>query len=409
MTSHAFDVAKVRKEFPALNQKIYGRPLVYLDNAATTQKPKTVIETLEQYYTSENANIHRGIYYLSQQATNAYEGARGRVREFLNARSNEEIIFVRGATEGINLVAHSYGRCHLKAGDEIVISAMEHHSNIVPWQMLSEEKGARLRIVPINDQGEILMEEYEKLLNEKTKLVSVTSVSNVIGTINPVKEMIGLAHRKGIPVLVDAAQAVPHLKVDVEDLDCDFLVFSGHKMFAPTGIGVLYGKSEHLEAMPPYQGGGDMISSVTFEKTVYNQIPYKFEAGTPHIAGVIGLGRAIDFLNEIGIEEIAAYEEGLLRYATKALTAVPGLQLIGTARKRSAIVSFVMNDVHPHDIGTILDHEGVAIRAGHHCAMPLMQRFGVPATARASFAFYNTTDDVDALTRALGKVSEVFQ
>ena len=409
MIRDIFDAAKVRKNFPALNQKIYGKPLVYLDNAATTQKPKAVIDSLEQYYSSENANIHRGIYYLSQQATNAYEGVRARVRQFLNARSSDEIIFVRGATEGINLVAQSYGRTYVKKGDEIVVSVMEHHSNIVPWQMLCDEAGARLRVIPINDEGEILMGEYEKLLNERTRLVSITHVSNVIGSINPVKEMVEKAHGRGIPVLVDGAQAVPHLKVDVQDLDCDFLVFSGHKMFGPTGIGVLYGKSELLEKMPPYQGGGDMISSVTFEKTVYNKIPYKFEAGTPHIAGVIGLGRAIDFLNETGIEEIAAYEEELLRVATKALEAVPGLRLIGTARKKSAIVSFVLKEVHPHDIGTILDRQGVAIRAGHHCAMPLMQRFGVPATARASFAFYNTREDVDALCRALGKVYEVFK
>lgn len=409
MIQDVFDAARIRKNFPALHQKIYGKPLVYLDNAATTQKPTAVIRSLEQYYTSENANIHRGIYYLSQQATNAYEGARAKVRQFINARSNEEIIFVRGATEGINLVAQSYGRTYLRKGDEIVISAMEHHSNIVPWQMLCDETGARLRVAPINDAGEILMEEYEKLLSEKTKFVSITGVSNVIGTVNPVREMVQSAHRRGIPVLVDGAQAVPHLKVDVQDLDCDFLVFSGHKMFGPTGVGVLYGKSELLEKMPPYQGGGDMISSVTFEKTVYNKVPYKFEAGTPHIAGVIGLGRAIDFLNEIGMEEIAAYEEDLLRYATEALGRVPGLRLIGTARKKSAIVSFVLEDVHPHDIGTILDRQGVAIRAGHHCAMPLMQRFGVPATARASFAFYNTRDDVDALCRALGKVREVFK
>ena len=409
MIRDIFDAAKVRKNFPALNQKIYGKPLVYLDNAATTQKPKAVIDALERYYSSENANIHRGIYYLSQQATNAYEGVRARVRQFLNARSSDEIIFVRGATEGINLVAQSYGRTYVKKGDEIVVSVMEHHSNIVPWQMLCDEAGARLRVIPINDEGEILMGEYEKLLNERTRLVSITHVSNVIGSINPVKEMVEKAHGRGIPVLVDGAQAVPHLKVDVQDLDCDFLVFSGHKMFGPTGIGVLYGKSELLEKMPPYQGGGDMISSVTFEKTVYNKIPYKFEAGTPHIAGVIGLGRAIDFLNETGIEEIAAYEEELLRVATKALEAVPGLRLIGTARKKSAIVSFVLKEVHPHDIGTILDRQGVAIRAGHHCAMPLMQRFGVPATARASFAFYNTREDVDALCRALGKVYEVFK
>ncbi|MBI2167322.1 MAG: cysteine desulfurase [Candidatus Omnitrophica bacterium] len=409
MIRDAFDAVRVRKNFPALNQKIYGKPLVYLDNAATTQKPKSVIDALEQYYSSENANIHRGIYYLSQQATNAYEGVRARVRQFLNARSSEEIIFVRGATEGINLVAQSYGRTYVKEGDEIVVSVMEHHSNIVPWQMLCDEAGARLRVIPINDEGEILTGEYENLLNERTKLVSIAHVSNVIGTLNPVKEMVEKAHGRGIPVLVDGAQAVPHLKVDVQDLDCDFLVFSGHKMFGPTGVGVLYGKSELLEKMPPYQGGGDMISSVTFEKTVYNKIPYKFEAGTPHIAGVIGLGRAIDYLNEIGMEEIAAYEEELLRVATEALGRVPGLRLIGTARKKSAIVSFVLKEVHPHDIGTILDRQGVAIRAGHHCAMPLMQRFGVPATARASFAFYNTKEDVDALCRALGKVREVFK
>ncbi len=405
----SFDVQRYRRDFPALHQKVYGRPFIYLDNAATTQKPKKVIEALHQYYSVENANIHRGIYYLSEKATHAYEGVRIKVRQFINAPAPEEIIFVRGTTEGINLVAQSYGRTFLKNGDEIIISEMEHHSNIVPWQMLCGQVGAKLRIIPISDKGELLLEEYKKLLGPKTKLAAVTHVSNVLGTVNPVKEIVGLAHRQGVPVLVDGAQAVPHLRVDVQDLDADFYVFSGHKMFGPTGVGVLYGKAELLNRMPPYQGGGDMISSVTFEKTTYNKLPYKFEAGTPHIAGVIGLGAAIDYLEEIGMEKIAAYEKDLLEYATEKLLRVPGLRVLGEAEEKSSALSFTLEGIHPHDIGTVLDREGVAIRAGHHCAMPLMIRFGVSATARASLAFYNTREDIEALVRAIQKVREVFK
>ncbi len=402
------DAKKLRKDFPVLGQKIYGKPLVYLDNAATTQKPQAVIDAMNRYYSAENANIHRGIYYLSAQATNAYEEARVKVQHFIHAADHREIIFVRGATEAINLAAQSFGGSILKEGDEVVISAMEHHSNIVPWQMICKARGAKLRVIPINDTGELILEEYEKLLNPKTKLVAIVHVSNTLGTINPVKNMIHSAHKKDIPVLVDGAQAIAHMKVDVQDLDCDFYAFSGHKMMGPTGIGVLYGKKKWLEQMPPYQGGGDMISAVTFEKTTYNKIPYKFEAGTPDIAGVMGLGAAIDYLQKIGIENIAAYEHQLLVYAVEQFAKIKGLRMIGTAKEKSAIISFVFHDVHAHDIGTILDHEAIAIRAGHHCTMPLMERFQVPATARASFAFYNTEEDVDALVKAINKVLEVF-
>ncbi len=402
------DVEKIRRDFPALHQQVHGKPLVYLDNAATSQKPRAVIDRIARYYLAENANVHRGIHFLSEQATRAYEEARVKVQRFLNAREAREIIFTRGTTEAINLVAHSYGRQNVKEGDEVIISAIEHHSNIVPWQILCQEKGATLRIIPVNDDGELLLDRYEKLLNERTRIVAVAHVSNSLGTINPVKRIIEMAHRRGVPVLVDGAQAVPHMPVDVQALDCDFYAFSGHKLFGPTGIGALYGKAKLLEAMPPYQGGGDMISLVTFEKTVYNTLPYKFEAGTPHIEGVIGLGAAIDHLNEIGLEDIAAYERELLAYATESLSAIPGLKIIGTAREKASVISFVLEGVHAHDIGTVLDHEGVAIRAGHHCAMPVMQRFGVPATARASFAFYNTREEIDALVRAIHKVKEIF-
>lgn len=403
-----FDVGKVRQDFPILKEKVRGKPLVYLDNAATSQKPQVVIDTITRYYLSENSNIHRGIHFLSELATHAYEDARLKVKGFLNASTTQEVIFVRGTTEGINLVAQSYGRGFVKAGDEIIISAMEHHSNIIPWQMLCDQVGARLRVIPINDNGELLIGEYERLLNAKTRIVSVAHVSNALGTINPIRQIIEMAHRWNTPVLIDGAQAAPHLAVDVQDLDCDFYVFSGHKLFGPTGIGVLYGKADLLEKMPPYQGGGDMIRSVTFEKTLYNTLPYKFEAGTPHIAGVIGLGSAIDYLGRIGLEKIAAYERELLNYATDVLSTVTGVRIIGTAKEKAGILSFVIDGVHPHDIGTILDCDGIAIRAGHHCAMPVMQRFGVPATARASFAFYNTKDEVDALIRAIHKVIEVF-
>ena len=401
-------VERVRKDFPILHQRIHDKPLVYLDNAATTQKPQSVIDALTRYYTAENANVHRGIHTLSEQATQAYEGVREKVQHFLNAAQTREIVFVRGATEAINLVAQSYGRTFLSAGDEIVISAMEHHSNIVPWQIMCEQVGAQLRVIPFTHTGELVLNEYERLLNERTKVVAVTHVSNALGTINPVKELIERAHARHIPVLVDGAQAAPHLPVDVQDLDCDFYTFSGHKLYGPTGIGVLYGKAALLERMPPYQGGGDMISVVTFEKTHYNTLPYKFEAGTPNIAGVIGLGAALDYIQELGLNRIAAYEAALLAYATNALEAIPGLQIIGTAQEKAGVISFVLDCAHPHDIGTILDREGVAIRAGHHCAMPVMQRFGVPATARASFACYNTYQEVDALVQGIHSVVEVF-
>ncbi|HOG23501.1 MAG TPA: cysteine desulfurase [Candidatus Omnitrophota bacterium] len=403
------DIQKIRDDFPLLREKVYDKPMIYLDNAATTQKPRAVIDTVERFYAKENANIHRGIFCLSEQTTRRYEGARYKVREFLGADSEKEIVFVRGATEAINLVAQTYGRAFLKAGDEILITHMEHHSNIVPWQMLRDAIGVKLKVAPVNDSGELIMEEFRNLLTDQVKFVSVAHVSNALGTINPVKEIIRLAHEKGAKVLVDGAQAVAHRVVNVRDLDTDFYVLSGHKLFAPTGIGVLYAKSELLESMPPYQGGGDMIRSVTFEETTYNRIPYKFEAGTPHIAGVIGLGAAIDYLREVGLDTIEAYEHELLEYGARRLLEIPGLRLIGTARNKSAILSFVLGEAHAHDIGTILDRAGIAIRAGHHCAMPLMQRFGVPATARASLAFYNTKEEIDCLTNALREVTEVFK
>ncbi len=403
------DVERIREDFPVLKQRVHGKPLVYFDNATTSQKPQVVIDALYTYYSAENASIHRGIHCLSEQATSAYEGARSKIKRFLNASREREIIFVRGTTEAINLVAQSYGRRFIREGDEIIISAMEHHSNIVPWQILCEQVGSRLRVVPINDDGELLIEEYERHLNEKTKLVSVVHVSNVLGTINPVKQVVEIAHRWNIPVLVDGAQAAPHLRVDVQELDCDFYAFSGHKLYGPTGIGVLYGKAELLEAMPPYQGGGDMIRSVTFEKTLYNTLPYKFEAGTPHIAGAIGLGAAVDYVNGIGLDRIFAYEQELLAYATAALSAVKDLRIIGTAQEKATIISFVLDGVHAHEIGTVLDQEGIAIRTGHHCAQPLMERFGVPAMARASLVFYNTKEEVVALARAVHEVRRVFQ
>jgi cysteine desulfurase/selenocysteine lyase len=403
-----FGVEKIRHDFPALQGKVHGKPLIYLDNAATSQKPQAVIDSIARYYQSENSNVHRGVHFLSELATQAYENARSRVRQLLNAAHDHEIVFTRGTTEGINLVASSYGRCRVKAGDEILISAMEHHSNIVPWQMLCEEKGAVLRVIPMNDAGELLLDEYERLLSERTRLVAVVYVSNVLGTVNPVKPMIALAHRRGVPVLVDGAQAAPHLPVDVQDLDCDFFALSGHKLFGPTGVGILYGKADLLEAMPPYQGGGDMISAVTFEKTLYNVLPYKFEAGTPHISGAIGLAAAIEYVERIGLNRIAAYEAQLLDYGTELLSAIPGLRIIGTAKEKAGVLSFVLEGVHAHDIGTILDHEGIAIRAGHHCAMPVMKRFGLPATARASLAFYNTREELDRLAKGIHRVSEVF-
>ena len=406
--TQAFDPSQVRGDFPILKQMVNGKPLVYLDNAATSQKPQAVLDTLVRYYTTENANIHRGVHTLSAQATEDYEGARSKVRQFLNAKEDREIIFVRGTTEGINLVASSYGRKFIGPGDEIIITAMEHHSNIVPWQMLCEEKGATLRVIPMNDDGELLMDEYDKLLSKRTKLVSVVYVSNSLGTINPVREIIARAHSVGAPVLLDGAQSTPHMPVDVQALDCDFYAFSGHKLYGPTGVGVLYGKAALLDAMPPYQGGGDMIKSVTFAKTIYNDLPYKFEAGTPNIAGGIGLGAAVDYVTEIGLERIAAHEDELLAYGTKRLAEIGGLRLIGTAKHKTGILSFTLKDIHPHDVGTVLDQEGIAIRTGHHCTQPVMERFGIPATARASLGMYNTKAEIDALVLGLDKVLEVF-
>ncbi len=403
-----FDVYSVRAEFPILARKIQGKPLVYLDNAATTQKPRAVIDTMVRYYTDENANIHRGVHLLSQEATESYEEARATVQRFLNAADTREIIFVRGTTEGINLVAQTWGRANIVRGDEIVISAMEHHSNIVPWQILCEQQGAHLRVAPVNDAGELVFDEFEKLLGPKTKLVAMAHVSNALGTVNPVRKIVEAARRVDARVLLDGAQAVPHMPVDVRAIDCDFYVFSGHKIYAPTGIGILYGKAELLETMPPYQGGGDMISSVTFEKTLYNRLPHKFEAGTPHVSGALGLGAALDYVKSIGIERIARHEKQVLAYGTRRLLEIPGLRLIGTAREKEGILSFVLEGVHPHDVGTILDQEGIAIRTGHHCAQPLMERFGVPATARASLALYNTMEEMDALAGGLQKVREVF-
>ena len=407
-TPSRFDVEKVRADFPILKQTVRGKPLVYLDNAATSQKPRAVIDAITRYYEGTNANIHRGVHFLSEQATEEYEDVRRTAQEFLNAAHSHEIIFVRGATEGINLVAQSYGRAHVQSGDEILITDMEHHSNIVPWQMLCDERGAKLRVAPINDAGELMLEEFEKLLGPRTKLVAITHVSNALGTINPIRRIVELAHSHNAPVLVDGAQAVPHMKVDVRALDCDFYVFSGHKIYGPTGIGVLYGKSALLEAMPPYQGGGDMIASVTFEKTIYNRLPYKFEAGTPDIAGVIGLGAALKYISGLGIENIGAYENEVLAYATQMVSAIPDIRLIGTAKEKAGVLSFVLDAIHPHDIGTILDQEGIAIRTGHHCSQPVMKRFGIAATARASFALYNTKAEVDALVRGIEKVREVF-
>lgn len=398
-----------RADFPILNAKVHGKPLVYLDNAATTQKPLTVIEAEREYYHHYNANVHRGIHNLSQRATNAYEDARTRVQHLINAASPNEIIFVRGTTEAINLVAQSYGSSHLQLGDEIILSQMEHHSNIVPWQMLCRQTGARLRVIPVDDSGELQMDMFKSLLNEHTRFVAVTHASNALGTINPVAEIIKLAHQHGVPVLLDGAQAVAHLAVDVQKLDCDFYAFSGHKLYGPTGIGVLYGKAALLDAMPPYQGGGDMIRTVSFEETSYNALPYKFEAGTPNIAGVIGLGAAVEYVRSIGLAAIAAHEKALLAYATPLLAAVPGLTIIGNAHEKTGILSFVLEGIHPHDIGTILDRQGVAIRTGHHCTMPLMERFGIPATARASFALYNTRQEVDVLVAAVHKAREVFK
>jgi len=402
------DVERIRADFPILRQQAHGHPLVYLDNAATSQKPKAVIDAIVRYYERDNANIHRGVHYLSQQATEEFEAARKAVQLFLHAASPSEIIFLRGATEAINLVAQTYGRVHVGAGDEVLITAMEHHSNIVPWQMLCQEKGAKLRIAPINDSGELILDEFGRLLTPRTKMVAVGHVSNALGTINPIARIIKMAHAKNIPVLVDGAQAVPHIPVNVQELDCDFYVFSSHKLYGPTGVGILYGKQALLEAMPPYQGGGDMISSVTFEKTTYNKVPHKFEAGTPDMSGAVGLRAAIEYINHLGLENIAAHEHELLGYATQKVSAIPGVRIIGTAKEKAGVLSFVIEGVHPHDIGTILDQEGIAIRTGHHCAQPVMERFGIDATARASFALYNTKEEVDALVEGIKKVEEVF-
>ncbi|HUJ47047.1 MAG TPA: cysteine desulfurase [Rhizomicrobium sp.] len=402
-----FDVERVRADFPILATEVHGKPLVYLDNAATSQKPLAVIDAIMRYSQGTNANVHRGVHYLSEAATEDYEAARQTAAQFIHGPHLHEIIFVRGTTEGINLVAQTFGRSQIGAGDEILITAMEHHSNIVPWQILCDEKGAKLRVAPINDNGELLLDEFAKLLGPKTKLAAVTHVSNALGTITPLKRMIELAHAQGVPVLVDGAQAVPHLKVDVQALDCDFYTFSGHKVYGPTGIGVLWGKTELLESMPPYQAGGDMIRSVTFDKTTYNKLPYKFEAGTPDIAGVIGLGAALKYVTGLGIDNIAAHEHDVLEYGTKKLLAIPDVRIIGTAEDKAGVISFVMENAHPHDIGTILDQEGIAIRTGHHCSQPVMDRFGVPATARASLAVYNTRSEMDALARGIEKVREI--
>ena len=406
--SPTFDVEKIREDFPVLKQTVHGKPLIYLDSAATAQKPNCVVDAIRHFHEVDCANIHRGVHELSQRSTAAYEETRVKAKKFLNSRSRDELIFVRGTTEGINLVSNTWGRVNVKPGDEVVISAMEHHSNIVPWQMLCEINGARLRVIPMNDRGELILEEYEKLLNPRTRMVAVAHVSNALGTINPVKQIIAMAHRAGAVTLIDGAQAAPHIRVDVQDLDADFYTFSGHKVCGPTGIGILYGKTRLLEAMPPYQGGGDMIRTVTFEKTTYNDLPYKFEAGTPNIAGGIGLGASIDYVNHIGLDKIAAYEHELLIYGTEKLSAIPGLRLIGTAREKAAVLSFVMEGIHPHDIGTVLDLEGIAVRTGHHCAQPVMDFFHVPATTRASLAFYNTVAEIDALAAGLAKVKEVF-
>lgn len=412
-TAHAavhgeFKIEAIRADFPALQQLVHGRPLVYLDNAATTQKPEAVIDAIAGYYRHDNANIHRGVHELSQRATEQYESARRTVQRFLHAREEREIVFVRGATEAINLVAQSWGRQNIKRGDEILITAMEHHSNIVPWQMLCEDKGARLRVAPIDENGELILDQFNELLGPRTRLVAVAHVSNALGTVNPVREIVRRVRRCcKAAVLVDGAQAAPHLEVNVQELDCDFYAVSAHKMYGPTGIGGLYGKAQLLEAMPPYQGGGDMISSVTFEKTIYNRVPHKFEAGTPNIAGVIAWGAAIDYLNNIGIEALAAHEHDLLTYATQRVGGISGIRMIGTARDKAGVLSFTMEGIHPHDIGTILDQEGIAVRTGHHCAQPVMERFCIPATARASFAMYNTREEIDALARGIEKVKEI--
>ena len=404
----ALDVDRIRADFPILQVRINDKPLAYLDNAASSQMPKQVIDRLVRYQTSEHANIHRAVHTLSERATAEYEGARRKIQRFINAKEEREVIFTRGTTDSVNLVMHGYGRAFLGDGDEIIVSQLEHHSNIVPWQMLCEEKGAKLHVIPCNDAGELLLEDYAKLFNTNTRFVAITHVSNALGTINPVKDMIAIAHRHGVPVLVDGAQAVPHMKVDVQDLDCDFYAFSGHKMCGPTGIGVLYGKAQLLAKMKPFEGGGDMILSVTFEKTTYNAIPYKFEAGTPPIAAAVGLGATVDYLESVGLDRIAAHEHELLTYATEAFAQLKGVRIVGTARNKAGVLSFTLQGVHPHDVGTILNEDGVAVRTGHHCAQPVMQRFGVPATVRASFYLYNTFAEVDALIAGIRRVKKIF-
>jgi cysteine desulfurase/selenocysteine lyase len=404
----SFDLAKLRAEFPALQQEVYGKPLIYFDNGATSQKPNVVIDAVAKYYQKENANIHRGVHYLSQQATEAYEGARKSIQKFINARLSEEIIFTKGTTDSINTIAFSFGET-LKPGDEIMISAMEHHSNIVPWQMLCERKNLVLKVIPMNDKGELVYEEFLKLLNEKTKLISVSHISNALGTINPIKEMIIEAHKVGAKVLIDGAQSIQHTKIDIQELDADFFAFSGHKVFGPTGIGILYGKKEELDAIPPYQGGGDMIAKVSFEKTTYNELPFKFEAGTPNIAGAIGLGKAIDFLAELDIEELEKHEQELARYATEKMLEIDGLRIIGTAKEKTSVVSFIVENQHPFDIGTLLDKQGIAVRTGHHCTQPIMEYFNIPGTIRASFAFYNTKEEIDIFLNALKRSISILQ
>ncbi|MGE8301446.1 cysteine desulfurase [Sphingobacterium paramultivorum] len=396
-----FNIDKIRADFPILKREVNGKPLVYLDNGATTQKPSSVIDSIVHYYTDMNSNVHRGVHYLSQISTDAFEVTRKKVQAFINAAEDKEIIITKGTTDGINLIATCYGRAFIHEGDEIIISAMEHHSNIVPWQMLCDEKGCKIRVIPMNDKGELDMDAYSNLFNEKTKLVAVTYVSNSLGTINPVREMISIAHRHGAVVLVDAAQAVQHIQIDVQKLDVDFLVFSGHKMYGPTGVGVLYGKADLLNAMPPYQGGGDMIKEVTFEKTTYNELPFKFEAGTPNIEAGICLNEAIDYINSIGLENIEAYEHDLLQYATEKLAEIPGMRFIGTAEKKCSVISFVIDGTHPYDVGVILDKLGIAVRTGHHCAQPVMDRFGIPGTIRASLAVYNTKEEIDILVAGI--------
>lgn len=403
-----FEVERIRKDFPILSREVRGKPLVYLDNAATTQKPQSVIDKLMYYYTNQNSNIHRGVHFLSQEATTEYENVREMVQKFIGAARSNEIIFTRGTSEAINLVAGTYGRANINAGDEIIITGMEHHSNIVPWQMLCEEKGATLKVVPINDNGEISLVDFQRLLNPKVKFVSVVHISNSLGTVNPIREIIKSSHKLGIPVLIDGAQSVQHTKIDVQSLNCDFYAFSGHKIYGPTGVGILYGKKEYLDKMPPYQGGGDMIKSVSFEKTIFNDIPYKFEAGTPNIAGAIGLGEALKYVERVGIDNIAAWEKELLDYATAKVSEIDGLKIIGKAKEKAGALSFVLDGVHPHDIGTMLDMDGIAIRTGHHCTEPVMRRYSIPATSRASFAFYNTKEEIDIFAESIHKVIKMF-